>query len=535
MKTVPDTIGVQFQESSQRLASEHLRDLSGLTRTLLDTPRIIADLCVDLSRQLLDDQALKELLQLAARMGFDSRRQTLWREMPGQKTASDAPLYMALRAPATDNSWPDADQTQQTLTEMFGLAERLIQGDWAGSTGKPIRDLVHLGIGGSHLGPELVCRALRAQGLQRIRVHYVANVDGVALKDVLAEVHPEQTLFFVASKSFTTKEVLVNMGSARSWLLERGISLSGLSQHFLATTAHPERAHALGILPEHCLRLTDWTVGRFSIWSGVGLSLAVHLGVAGFREFLAGARLVDEHFYTMPMADNLPLLLALVDLWNSNVLELASQVILPYTQRLVLLPAYLQQLQMESSGKRVSRNGQVLSHRTSPVLWGGVGTNGQHAYHQLLHQGTESFAADFILCLDGQSGFKHHQDWLVSACLGQAEAFARGEGAFVPQTEEEAVLPPAAHKALPGNKPSTMILLSSLTPSSMGQLLALFEHRIFCQSILWDINAFDQFGVEHGKRLANHIYTAITQHEETGEETTDRLLSLYRQRLVTPK
>lgn len=522
-----DDIGQQFQASRQRLATCRLSDLSKLARGRLDTIFAAADIQVDLSRQLLDDQALSELLQYADRMKFAERRRALFVGDLVNQTEQRPALHMALRADRKNKVFAlqQLNAVHSTLDRMSHFVGLLLQGRWRGASGKPIRDLVHIGIGGSHLGVKLACRALQPYGLGRITTHHVADVDGAALADVLAQVQPEQTLFVFASKSFTTREVLVNLGSVRSWLLERGIAGSGLAEHLLAVTAHPERAETHGIAPDKCLPVWDWVTGRFSLWSAIGLPVAVQLGMPGFLDLLAGARRMDEHFMAAPMADNLPLLLALVDLWNNNVLGMASHAVLPYSQRLALLPAYLQQLHMESNGKHISRAGLPVRHRTAQVLWGGAGVDGQHSYYQYLHQGTERAAIDFILCLGGGGSLPEHQHWLVSSCLGQAEAFAHGGKQQAAKPGDEGL---AIHRELQGNRPSTMIMLPVLTPHTLGQLLALFEHRVFCQSVLWDVNPFDQFGVEQGKQVAGRIHAAILKQNNTGEQTTDRLLELYR-------
>lgn len=520
-----DDIGRQFQASHQRLAAGHLSALSELARKRLGTIFTAADIRVDLSRQLLDDLALSELLQYAGRMEFAERRRALFAGAPVNHTEHRPALHMALRAERKNTAFApqQLNAVHGALDQVAHCVQLLLQGRWCGASGKPIRDLVHIGMGGSHLGVKLACHALQPYALGSINTHHVADVDGAALADVLARVQPEQTLFVFASKSFTTTEVLVNLGSVRSWLLERGIG-SGLAAHLLAVTAHPERAEAHGIAPDRCLPIWDWVTGRFSLWSAIGLPVAAQLGMPGFLDLLAGARRMDEHFMAAPMADNLPLLLALVDLWNNNVLGMASHAVLPYSQRLALLPAYVQQLHMESNGKRISRAGVPVRHRTAQVLWGGVGVEGQHSYYQYLHQGTERAAIDFILCFNGAESLPEHQHWLVSSCLGQAEAFACG-GKPTRVKPIDAGL--AIHRELPGNRPSTMIMLPALTPNTLGQLLALFEHRVFCQSVLWDVNPFDQFGVERGKQVADRIHAAILKRSNTGEQTTDRLLELY--------
>ena len=524
---VEDPIAQQLL-SAKRLRAEHLVNLvKAPNRERVSCLRAVADLHVDISQQLLDDEALDELLGLAKKVGFEERRKALFDGDIVNETEQQPALHMALRSAAEQNSFgaERVAAVHQTLAIMSTHVDALTQGRWLGATAKPIRTLVHIGIGGSHLGPKLMCQALQPYALGRIAIHYVDNIDSASLSSVLAQIDPEQTLFVVVSKSFTSQEVLANMHSARAWLLERGIPAAQCKRHFLAVTAHPERAQASGVDFADCLQLWEWVSGRFSLWSAVSLAVAVHIGMQGFVDFLSGARQIDQHFQVTPMADNLPLLLALTDIWNAHALNSTSHAIVPYSKRLELLPAYLQQLQMESNGKRVSRAGKPLRHRTSSVWWGGAGTNGQHSYYQFLHQGTEQTAMDFILCLSDQNCLPDHQDWLVSACLAQSTVLAKGNLVDSPE-EQDAGLD--AHQWLPGNRPSNTIVLPALTPAVMGQLLALFEHRIFCQSVLWDINPFDQFGVERGKQITASVYTTIVSEQPAADAFIEKILSLYR-------
>lgn len=523
-----DFIRQQLRASRERLRSCHLGDMRQLQRETVCTLLTAADIKADISRQLLDDEALADLINLAERRGFHDQRRALYTEEHLNFTEGRAALHTVLRAAPEDKHFSSRQlsEVQQTLAKLSHFTEMLLRGDLSGATGKPIRDLVHIGIGGSYLGSKMTCQALAPYALHRVRNHYVANMDGAALAAVLAKISPDQTLFTLASKSFTTREVLVNMRSAQSWLLERGIPESGLMQHFIALTAHPERAAESGITEDRCFLLWDWVVGRFSIWSAIGLPLAVQLGMQGFQEFLGGARQIDTHFRVAEPASNLPLLLALTDIWNTNALNLNSYAVLPYSQFLELLPAWLQQLQMESNGKRRCRSGDIASYRTSPVLWGGAGTNGEHSYHQFLHQSTERTFVDFILPQNNNHSLPDHQDWLVSACLAQAETLAEGDNLGAIQGRGEDM---PAHRELPGNRPGNMIMLPDLTPRVLGQLLALFEHRVFCQGMLWDINPFDQFGVERGKVMATRLHDAITQQRCVGNEVTDRYLALYQE------
>jgi len=391
------------------------------------------------------------------------------------------------------------------------LVNAVHSGAWRGATGKVISDIVHIGIGGSHLGPELVCEALTATPASpgSTHVHFVANLDAHALARVLAEVDPERTLFVIVSKSFSTLETRVNALSARSWLLERMADPDAVSAHFVAVTSNPQAAAAFGIPESNRFELWDWVGGRFSLWSAVGLPIMFSAGIHAFTRLLAGAQAMDAHFADAALEENLPLLMALTGIWNYNFLGVTNHAILPYCERLRLLPDYLQQLMMESNGKSVHLDGSTVSIHTMPIVWGGTGTNGQHAFHQLLHQGTRAFTADFILCAADEHQLSDHHRWLLANALGQSQAMMSGEAHADP------------HRAVAGNHATTTLVLPDLEPESIGALLALYEHTVFCQGLLWNINSFDQWGVELGKRLAEPIFkqlggsSALTQDMPT--------------------
>jgi len=492
----------------------------------------LPELEVDLSRQRLDEDTIDSLHILAEQSGFKKQRQALFTGAPINNTEGRPALHMALRQGVAENlTWKGqriVPEVRKVLTQMEDFVTKLHTGRWYGHTGKPIREVVHIGIGGSHLGPMMVCRALQDYGTGRIFPRFVANIDSCALSDVIAGLNPDETLFFIASKSFTTREMLLNASTARAWLLERGVPLELLGRHFIAATAYPERAVEFGVPPAHSLRVWDWVGGRFSLWSAIGLCIAVQIGMPGFRRLLAGAQQADHHFQHAPITANIPLILALLDIWNFNFLQLNSHIILPYSERLSLLPDYIQQLQMESNGKHVTVTGERTSWRTSPVVWGGVGSSSQHSFHQLLHQGHERIAIDFILPLKEQGGYREHHDWLVSFCLAQGATLMHGHNS-------QSGADRSVHRQTLGNQVSTQILLSQLTPFSLGKLMALYEHKMFCQGLLWNINPFDQFGVELGKVLGNDIYDCLHDgHDEKLDQITRRQLDLYRQHRFVP-
>jgi len=455
-----------------------------------------AGLLLDLSKQRLDSGIVAALLALADTSGFQACRQALLGGEEVNNTEQRPALHTALRAPAECRPVAAAgiDQVNQRLTS---LVAGIQSGAWRGATGRMIEDIVHIGIGGSHLGPELVVEALTPTRSAMPRVHFVANLDAQALTGVLARVDPERTLFVVVSKSFSTLETKLNAGSARSWFLERRASPEAIAQHFVAVSSNPEAAAAFGIPDANRFEIWDWVGGRFSLWSAVGLPIMLAAGSSAFARLLAGAHEMDRHFATADPAANLPLLMALTGIWNYNFLGVTNHAILPYSERLRLLPSYLQQLMMESNGKSVHRDGSEVQLHTMPIIWGGAGTNGQHAFHQLLHQGTRAFTADFIVCAGDETGLGEHHDWLLANALAQSQAMLSGEHNADP------------HRSVPGNHATTSLVLPDLRPEAIGALLALYEHTVFCQGLIWNINSFDQWGVELGKRLAGPIFNQL--------------------------
>ncbi|ROR32869.1 glucose-6-phosphate isomerase [Inmirania thermothiophila] len=473
------------------------------------------DLLLDLSKNLVTDETLRLLLRLAERADVPGWIARMFAGERINHTEGRAVLHVALRnrsgRPIRVDGEDVMPRVEAVLARMRAFSEAVRTGAWRGHTGRRITDVVNLGIGGSDLGPRMVCRALRPWG-GPLRVHFVANVDGADLADTLAGLDPERTLFIVASKSFTTQETLTNARSARAWLLERLADEAAVARHFVAVSTHREAVAAFGIDPANMFEFWDWVGGRFSLWSAIGLPIALYVGMDRFEALLAGAHEMDEHFRTAPLGANLPVLLALVGVWYVDFLGAETQAVLPYDQRLERLPAYLQQAEMESNGKSVDRAGRRVGWHTCPVVWGEPGTNGQHAFFQLLHQGTRLVPCDFLLAAEGGDPYPEHHRILVANALAQAEALMRGRTEAEARAELEAaglsgealerLLP---HKVFPGNRPSTFILYRRLDPRTLGRLIALYEHKIFVQGVIWDVNAFDQWGVELGKQLASAI------------------------------
>ena len=461
-----------------------------------------AGLDLDLSKHLLDGDTLSLLLEMPAAVALPQAIAAMYAGDIINHTEQRAVLHTALRAGPHGIAQVDGRRVsvdiEAVLARMAALVDAVRSGAWTGYSGARITDVVNIGIGGSHLGPQLACEALRYDARGGPRVHFLANVDGGEFDRVVAPLDPAATLFIVASKSFTTVETRLNALSARAWLAARFAEPAAVARHFVAVSAAPARAQEFGIDAANVYPLWDWVGGRYSLWSTIGLPIAFAVGMSGFRDLLAGARALDEHFVSAAPAANLPILLALIGLWNSSFLGAASYTVVPYDDRLRYLPDYLQQLEMESNGKRVTRDGSAHPGMTAPVTWGGLGTNAQHAFFQLLHQGTRLIPVDFIACLTHPAARRDHHDLLLANCFAQAEGLLRGQAG-----DERELL--GRHRDIPGNRPSTLLTMTALTPATLGALIALYEHKTYVQSVIWDINAFDQWGVELGKVLAGTI------------------------------
>ncbi len=490
----------------QQLGDHARRVVASPLSALCDEPKRFERMChraagvtLDLSKQRIDASGFEMLLELARIADLPASMTALMRGDAVNTTEGRAALHTALRA--LDGDARVTDTVIPERTRMLEIAENIRSGAWRGYTGKAIEDVVHIGIGGSHLGPELATQALPARW-PAPRVHFLANVDGAQADSILARVNPESTLFIIASKSFGTIESRVNAQTARTWFIERTGALDAFRRHAVAITSNPSAAAEFGIDAAHTLSMWDWVGGRYSIWSSVGLPIAIHIGADGFRELLSGARAMDQHALSAPIARNLPILLAVTGIWNYNFLGAQSHAVLPYIHALRRLPDYLQQLEMESNGKSVRSDGSRVDVQTVPVLWGGEGTNGQHAFHQFLHQGTRAFSVDFIAAIDAQHTLDEHHAWLTANCLAQSEALLQGRN---PPASDAL----ASHRAMTGSRGSTTILLDRLTPAAFGALIALYEHKVYCQGMIWGINPFDQWGVELGKTIGETLYRAI--------------------------
>ncbi|TDK60522.1 glucose-6-phosphate isomerase [Sapientia aquatica] len=465
---------------------------------------------LDYSKQRLDTTAKLNLLALARQQKVEERRDAMFAGEAINHTENRAVLHTVLRLPKGEqfihNGENIAASVHQVLQQMRTFSDAVREGRWLGYTGKPIRTIVNIGIGGSDLGPQMACIALAPWSQKNLLLHFVSNVDGRHLTDALKNAEPETTLFVVASKTFSTMETLTNAKTAREWMLSHGCPDDQIRQHFVALSTNVDAAAKFGIAPENVFPFWNWAGGRYSVWSAIGLSIALYVGADHFEEMLAGAHEMDLHFQQAPLEKNLPVLMALLGVWNINFLGLQALSIAPYHQRMARLPAYLQQLEMESNGKSVTREGQRVDYATSPILFGEAGTNGQHAYFQLLHQGATIIPTDFIVVAEDDAGLPGHNQALLANCFAQSKAMALGKDISQVRAElpdvSETLLP---HRVFEGNRPSSTILLDELSPKSLGALIALYEHKVFVQSVIWDINAFDQWGVELGKSLAQQL------------------------------
>jgi glucose-6-phosphate isomerase len=501
----------------------------------------VGDLYVDYSKHLVTDETLRLLRELAAATDVFGLRDAMFRGEKINTTENRAVLHTALRAPRDAVIEVDGENVvpgvHAVLDKMSDFANRVRSGEWTGHTGKRIKNVVNIGIGGSDLGPAMAYEALRAYTARELTFRFVSNVDGADLHEAVRDLDPAETLFIVASKTFTTIETITNATSARTWLLDGPAGLhddKAVAKHFVALSTNAEKVTDFGIDTANMFEFWDWVGGRYSFDSAIGLSLMIAIGPDRFREMLDGFHLVDEHFRTAPAESNVPLLLGLLGIWYGNFHDAQSHAVLPYSHYLSKFTAYLQQLDMESNGKSVDRDGRPVEWQTGPVVWGTPGTNGQHAYYQLIHQGTKLIPADligFARPIDELSDeLKAQHDLLMANLFAQGQALAFGKTADEVRAEgtEEAIVPA---RVFPGNRPTTSIMAPALTPSVVGQLIALYEHITFTQGVVWGIDSFDQWGVELGKQLAQQIAPAVAGDEGVAAEqdfSTQQLIAYYR-------
>ncbi|TFW36209.1 glucose-6-phosphate isomerase [Massilia horti] len=486
-----------------------------------------AGLFLDYSKNRVDGRTLELLAALARERGVEQQRDAMFAGEKINNTENRAVLHAALRAPIDTRLVVDGQdviaEVHAVLARMKAFTDAVRNGDWLGHTGKPITDIVNIGIGGSDLGPKMACLALRPFAHPRLAMHFVSNVDGHDIDAALSRVDPQTTLFIIASKTFTTAETMMNAQTARQWFLQQAPE-EALPKHFVAVSTNEQAVSRFGIDTANMFPFWDWVGGRYSVWSAIGLPVALCVGFGYFSDFLAGAHAMDVHFRSAPVEQNMPMLLGLIGFWNREFIGCPSVSIAPYHQDLNRFPAYLQQLEMESNGKRVTRDGDLADTETCPVIWGECGTNGQHAYFQMLHQGTDITPIDFIAALRPAHDLYNHHAALLANCFAQSEAFMKGKTADevrkdlqeqgLSLAEIERLTP---HKTFPGNRPSNTILMDYLNPATLGALIALYEHKTFVQGVLWDVNSFDQWGVELGKVLAKQVEAELTGETNPGQ------------------
>ncbi|GGL99562.1 glucose-6-phosphate isomerase [Deinococcus aerophilus] len=500
-----------------------------------------AGLYLDYSKNRVTDETLSLLMDLARETGVEEWRRAMFAGERINITEQRAVLHTALRQPREASVVVDGQdvvpEVHEVLDRMAVFASAVRGGQWLGFTGRPIRNIVNIGIGGSDLGPVMAYKALRHYAQRDLTVRFVSNVDGTDLVEKTLDLDPEETLFIVSSKTFTTQETMANAASARAWLLSGLKDGAAVARHFVAVSTNADAVQNFGIDPANMFGFWDWVGGRYSMDSAIGLSVMLSIGPDGFSELLAGFHEMDEHFRTAPLEGNLPVLMAMLGVWYNNFFGAQSHAVLPYDQYLQYFPAYLQQLDMESNGKHVTLGGQPVDYQTGPVIWGQPGTNGQHAFYQLIHQGTKLIPCDFIgFCqtlnpLPTPGGPSHH-DLLMANVFAQTEALAFGKSldAVLAEGVEEALAP---HRVFEGNRPTNTILADRLTPRTLGALIALYEHKVFVQGVVWNINSFDQWGVELGKVLAGRIVPELGTGPEPQlkhDSSTNTLIRRYRER-----
>jgi glucose-6-phosphate isomerase len=532
----------QLTAHYQQVSDLHMRDL------FADDPQRFerfslrcGDLLLDYSKNRITAETMQLLFDLAEECDVRGWAQRMFSGEKINFTEQRAVLHTALRnrsnTPVEVDGQDVMPKVNAVLEHMRRFCEQVHSGEWTGYTGKRISDVVNIGIGGSDLGPVMVTEALRpCEG--PLDVHFVSNVDGSQIHDTLSCLEPETTLFLVASKTFTTQETLSNAHQARRWLLAAARDESAVTKHFVALSTNAREVQAFGIDTANMFEFWDWVGGRYSLWSAIGLSIALYIGMEQFENLLAGAHAMDRHFLDTDSAHNLPVVMALLGIWYHNFFDAPTHAVLPYDQHLHRLPAYLQQGDMESNGKRVDRNGEVVDYTTGPVIWGEPGTNGQHAFYQLIHQGTRLIPCDFLAAVNAQHPLKEQQRLLFTNYIAQSEALMRGKSADEARAELaddglsgdalDILLP---HKVFPGNRPSNSLLYPQLNPYMLGMLVALYEHKIFVQGVIWNINSFDQWGVELGKQLAKVIQKEMDSGEsgEGHDASTRGLLDFYRE------
>ena len=531
-----------LEKHRREVAGVHMRDLFADDPHRFDRLSLrVGDILFDFSKNRVTEKTMGLLIDLARQAGLAGKIESMFTGEKYNNTEKRAVLHIALRNRSNRPTLVDGVDVMPGVNAVLGkmraFSGAVRSGAWSGYTGKPITDIVNIGIGGSDLGPKMVCEALKPYGKPDLRMHFVSNVDGTDLVETLKVVNPETVLFLVASKTFTTQETMTNAHSARAWFVTAARDESAVAKHFVAMSTNAREVARFGIDVANMFEFWDWVGGRYSLWSAVGLSIALYVGMENLEALLAGAHRADEHFRTAPFEENVPVIMGLLGLWYNNFFGAQSHAILPYDQYLMHFSSYFQQGDMESNGKSVTRDGATIDYQTGPIIWGQPGTNGQHAFYQLIHQGTKLIPCDFLAAAQSQNPLGDHHTLLLSNYFAQTEALMKGRTPGEARAELAAagysgaeLERLAAAKTFPGNRPTNSFLYPRLTPGTLGSLIALYEHKIFTQGAIWDVNSFDQWGVELGKQLARDILTELRGEEPvtSHDASTNGLINYYK-------
>lgn len=532
-----------LQEHYSEISKLHMRDLFAADANRFDKYSIrLKDILLDYSKNIITDQTVELLLKLAHKAKLKDKIEAMFRGNKINFTENRAVLHIALRNFSDEPIYVDGQDVMQgvrsVLHHMKEFSESVRSGKWTGTTGKRITDVVNIGIGGSDLGPAMVCQALKHFSGDILRVHFVSNVDSTDIAETLKKLNPETTLFIIASKTFTTQETLTNAHTAKNWFLQNcGCKESDIEKHFVALSTNEKACVEFGINPNNMFAFWDWVGGRYSLWSAIGLSIALYVGYNNFEKLLRGAYEIDCHFRNEPFERNIPVIMALLGIWYNNFFGATSYAVIPYDQYLIRFTEFLQQLDMESNGKYINSQGEKVTYKTGPIIWGTIGTNAQHSFFQLLHQGTHLVPADFIAAINSPNEIGEHRPILLANFFAQTEALMKGKTRdeallelkqqYKDENEIQKLLP---HKVFEGNRPTNTILLDELNPYTLGKLIAIYEHKVFVQGAIWDINSFDQWGVELGKQLAKRILPELAgdSYVSSHDSSTNGLINHYK-------
>ena len=531
-----------LEEHFNKVQNIHLKDLFKDDNRFNEFSVGLNDILLDFSKNRITSETFKLLVGLAKETGVEVGIKAMFSGDEINNTEKRSVLHTALRnrsnTPVIVNGKDIMPQINEVLNQMRLFTKKVRSGEWKGFSGKSITDVVNIGIGGSDLGPLMVSEALKPYGGDQLKVHFVSNIDGTHISETLKHVNQETTLFVIASKTFTTQETLTNATSAKDWFLQSTANEMDVAKHFVALSTNTEGVAAFGIDTQNMFEFWDWVGGRYSLWSAIGLSIALAIGFENFEEVLLGAHEMDKHFESAPFEENIPVILAILGVWYNNFFNVESHCILPYDQYMHRFAAYFQQGDMESNGKSTTKQGGKVNYSTGPIVWGEPGTNGQHAFYQLIHQGTKLIPCDFIAPVNSQNPISDHHSKLLSNYFAQTEALMRGktsqeakEELLSSGMEMEAINELLPHKVFEGNKPSNSIMVKKLTPRVLGSLVAMYEHKIFTQSIIWNVNAFDQWGVELGKQLAKAILPELKSNNKINshDSSTNGLINFYKE------